>query len=277
MKLCEYAVCTALCASAIACYTDPQDDRDLGSFESVGKKKPKSPSSPPPPPPPPDAPPPDAPAPDAPAPDGPGDAGGDVTPGFIDACLLPGMTKATFTPTGSFDATDEGVTAALNLPFSFTFYGTAHTKYWLTPNGQLGFGNTVGGSMFGQVTCPLPDSRFTTPIVLVYSVDLVGRYDAHAGVCYATTGTAPNRKHVVTWKDSFFYEAWLTSNVTFSAILNEGTNAIDVVLEQVDAPYLTTYEAGYASALGKQAGSSGSAFSCFQPNAPEGTVAHYNP
>jgi hypothetical protein len=29
--------------------------------------------------------------------------------------------------------------------------------------------------------------------------------------------------------------------------------------------------------LGKQAGSSGYAYSCQQSNAPEGTVVHYNP
>jgi hypothetical protein len=205
------------------------------------------------------------------------DSGGGDTSGFIDACLLPGMTKAAFNQTGSLDANDEGVTAVLDLPFPFTLYGASHTKYWITTNGQLGFGPTLGGSAFGQVTCPIPDSRFTTPILLVYSVDLVGRLEPDAGVCYATTGTAPDRKLVVTWKDSFFYEAWLTSNVTFSATLNEGTNVIDVVLERVDAPSVPEFEVGLAAGLGKQAGSSAQASSCFQDHAPEGTVIHYAP
>jgi hypothetical protein len=205
-----------------------------------------------------------------------GDSGG-TAPSFPDACLLPGMSKATFQATGSWDAHDEGVTAALDLPFSFTLYGTSHTKYWITTNGQLGFGNTVGGSAFGQVTCPLPDKRFTTPILLAYSVDLVGRLEPEAGVCIATTGTAPRRQLVVTWKDAFFYESWLTSHVTFSAVLNEGTNVIDVMLDRVDAPDLPPFESGGASVLGKQAGSAAYAYSCFQPHAPEGTVVHYNP
>jgi hypothetical protein len=272
MNRCKYVVCIALFASA-ACSADLGDgpDPDTGAAEAKGTKT-KSPKYPVPgpvsdAPPVPDAPP----APDAPPPESPGG-----TSGFIDACLLPGMTKATFSRTGTIDAYDEGVTAALSLPFSFSLYGTAHTKYWITTNGQLGFGDTVGGSAFGQVTCPLADSRFTTPIVLAYSADLIGRYDAHAGVCYATTGTAPSRKHVVTWKDSFFYDAWLTSNVTFSVTLNEGTNVIDVVLEQVDAPE-AYFESGSMAVLGKQAGSSAQTFSCYQPLAPEGTVIHYDP
>jgi hypothetical protein len=274
MNRCKYVVCIALFASA-ACSANRGDEVDLGAEVAEAKgsepKKPKAsvPTVPPQPPlPPSDAPPP---PPDAPQPEP--DGG---TAGFIDACLLPGMTKATFHATGSIDAYDEGVTAALDLPFAFTLYGTSHTKYWITTNGQLGFGHTVGGSAFGQVTCPLADARFTTPIVLAYSADLIGRYDAHAGVCYATTGTAPNRKHVVTWKDSFFYDAWLTSNVTFSVTLNEGTNVVDVVIERVDAPE-TYFEVGSMAVLGRQAGSSAQVFSCYQALAPEGTVVHYNP
>jgi hypothetical protein len=187
------------------------------------------------------------------------------------------MAKATFHPTTSYDANDEGVTAALNLPFPFTLYGAPHSKYWITTNGQIGFGSTVGGSIFGQVRCPLPDTRLTTPILLVYSVDLVGRYEPEAGVCYATLGTAPSRQLVVTWKDAFFYESWLTSHVTFSAVLSEGTNAIDVMLGHIDAPNMPVFEDGGASVLGKQAGKTGYAYSCFQTHAPEGAVVHYNP
>ncbi|HWO19110.1 MAG TPA: hypothetical protein VNO30_10040 [Kofleriaceae bacterium] len=237
-----------------------EEPAELGAVEAE-LKAPK-PSKPP-------LPPPDA----SPSPqDAPMDSG---APGFVDACLLPGMTLATFTATGTIDGHDEGVTAALPLPFPFTFYGTSHSTFWLTTNGQLGFGDTVGGSAFGQAKCPLPDSRFATPILLAYSADLVVRYDPGLGVCYATTGTSPDRKLVVTWKDLFFYESWLTSHVTFSAELHEGTNAIDVLIDRVDAPSLPSYEAGYAAVVGKQAGSAGSASSCFQPLAPEGTVVHF--
>jgi hypothetical protein len=196
---------------------------------------------------------------------------------FFDACLLPGMTRAVFRPTTVYDADDEGVTAALDLPFPFQLYGATQARFWITTNGQLGFGNTPGGSIFGRVSCPLADSRLRTPILLAYSADLVGRAGPDAGVCFATTGLAPRRQLVVTWKDSFFYEAWLTSHVTFSATLNEGTNVIDVAIDRASAPDLTPYESGYGAALGKQSGGTGYAFSCYQSRAPAGTVVHYNP
>ena len=268
MNRCDHVAWIACCLSATACSMGQRND-DRGAVESdpewlKPKKDAATPDSPPPPPP--DSPPP---PPDSPPP---------PTPGFIDACLLPGMTLAAFNPTLTFDANDEGVTAVLDLPFSFTFYGTAHTKFWITTNGQLGFGPTLGGSDFGQATCPLPNSRFTTPIVLVYSTDLIGRIASEGGgVCYATTGTAPSRKLVVTWKDSFFYDAWTTSHATFSAMLNEGTNIIDVVIERADAPFNTYFETGSGSVLGVQSGSSAQTFSCYQPLAPEGTVIHYGP
>jgi len=259
MKPFTLVVCITLFASVIACTIEPGGEADPGDLgaevEAEAARPALAPSrgrTPP--------------APAAP-----------TLTGFIDACLLPGMTKATFNATSSFDAHDEGVTAVLNLPFPFTFYGTSHTKYWFTTNGQLGFGNTLGGSLFGRASCPLPAAGFSTPIVFVYSVDLIGRLEPHAGVCYATTGTAPSRKLVVTWKDSFFYDAWVTSNVTFSATLNEGTNVIDVAIERADAPYAPDFETGFVSVLGRQAGSSGQTYSCYQPNAPEGTVVHYNP
>jgi hypothetical protein len=223
-----------------------------------------------------DGPPPeDGPPADGPADSGGGGGGGGST-GFLDACLLPGMTRATFHQTGTIDPNDEGVTAALSLPFPFALGGTTHTSYWITTNGQLGFGATPGGSAFGQVTCPLPDARFASPILLAYSADLVTRIDDQSGVCYAVTGTSPKRKLVVTWKDAFFYEAWLTSHVTFSAVLNEGSNVIDVAIDRVNAPSLPAFEGGAAAALGRQAGESGYSFSCFQ-QAPAGTIVHYNP
>jgi hypothetical protein len=200
-------------------------------------------------------------------------------PRFIDACSLPGSVnvRAQFRATGSFDAHDEGVTDVLNLPFSFKVYGKTYSQYWITTNGQLGFGATRGGSAFGQVTCPLADARIKTPVVFVYSADLIGRLDGNAGVCYATTGISPRRKLVVTWKDSFYYDAWLTSHVTFSATLNEGSNYIDVAIARVDAPTLPSLEDGNSAVVGRQSGGSAQAYSCQQPLAPGGTIVRFNP
>ena len=257
MKQFEYVVYGALLASAssmAACIDDPADgDLAIATLEAELQESPPTATA-----------------------DAPATATGTGSGGFIDACQLPGMTRVAFNPIGGFDAHDEGVSAALSLPFPFVLRDTAQAKFWITTNGQIGFSSAPGGSMFGRVTCPLPDSAFSAPVLFAYSGDLVGRLDGGAGVCYATTGTAPNRKVVVTWKDSFFYEAWLTSHVTFSATLNEGTNVMDVAIDRVDAPTLTEFESGYATALGAQAGGVVQSYSCYQPRAPAGTIAHFH-
>jgi hypothetical protein len=238
-------ICVTLFAGVAACVAGPDDEVELGTAEAAETA--------------------------------PGSQSLGTSTGFIDACAISGRTVATFNPTTEYDAIDEGVTAALTLPFSFKLFSGTQTKFWITTNGQLGFGGTPAGSTFGRVTCPLADARFTTPVVLVYSADLVGRDGEDAGVCYATIGSAPNRQLVVTWKDSFFYDAWLTSHVTFSATLNEGTNVIDVGIDRVEASDLPALESGYGAALGKQSGKTGYTYSCFQARAPSGTVIHYTP
>lgn len=209
------------------------------------------------------------------------DSGGGGSPEFIDACLLPGMTKVTFNPTGTESYNDEGVTNALSLPFPFTFFGAAQSHFWVTTNGELGFGTTPGGSRFAQVTCPLPDSRYgATPILHVFTADLLTDIEGDGGVCYATTGTAPNRKFVVTWKNAFFYDTPGVTNATFAAILHEGTNVAKVVIERIDAPSADSpefFESGQVAVIAKQAGASAVTYSCHQPIAPEGTVATFNP
>ena len=186
------------------------------------------------------------------------------------------MTRAAFDP-AAVDANGDAGTAVLELPFPFTVYGTSHRRYWITVDGQLGFGKTPGDCAFGQVTCSRPDSRNRRPILLVNSTAPSRRLGPAAGVCCATTGTAPHRKLVVTWTDAPFYDAWLTSNVTFSATLNEGANVVDVELARTGAPYQPFFEAGGAAALGKQAGGLAHAFSWFPALAPGSAVMHYNP
>jgi hypothetical protein len=48
------------------------------------------------------------------------------------------------------------------------------------------------------------------------------------GVCTITTGAAPSRTFVVTWQNATLFGMTGTS-LTFSLMLHEGTNVIDVV------------------------------------------------
>jgi hypothetical protein len=199
---------------------------------------------------------------------------GTPAPSYDDACLMPGMTEPPLIPYGyiSADAQDEGASAAIPLPFAFSYFGASQSHYWVASNGELGFGTDARGPNFGQVRCPLPDSQLTRPIVFGYALDLMaGR------VCVATKGTAPNRKLVVTWKDKFAYEN-TGMNVTFGVTLSEGTNAIDLRVHQVNLFFFDLFwYNGFPAVLGMQRGASAASFSCFQGLAAPGTAYHYQP
>jgi hypothetical protein len=213
----------------------------------------------------------------------PPDASVEPAPGAsIDACSVPGMTTAVFEPYGSISAMDEGATRAMALPFAFTFLGASQTHFWVTTNGELGFGTSVAPPSFGDVSCPLADATITSPMVFAYAGDL--RLNLPGGaVCIATTGAAPNRQLVVTWKDLAFYELSNggDSHLTFSAVLDEATHAIDLVVQSVRvySPYLPPeeFEKGTRSVLGLQSGANAVTCSCRDGNAPEGTRFHYAP
>lgn len=216
---------------------------------------------------------------DSPPPDSAVDAA-PPPPTWTDACALPGAVVATFTPYGTIHASDEGATAALALPFSFSFLGRSYNQYWVSSNGELGFGDTPGGTPFGQVRCPLPDSQVAKPTVFAYTADLMS-----GTTCMAVTGQSPQRQLVITWKDKHFYELEGngngTSNVAFGVTLSEGTNAIEVAVNEVSAtsPFFSTDDIrnGAWAVLGLQHGTSATSFSCHEQNAPTGTRFSYAP
>lgn len=102
---------------------------------------------------------------------------------------------------------DDDGTAPINLGFSFTFGGTAYTQVRVISNGRLQFGNNYCG--YGtQTVGPPPTYPYNYPnanmnnTLRVYGADFcpAGAPAPCAGrVTYATLGSAPNRRFVVTW------------------------------------------------------------------------------
>lgn len=199
---------------------------------------------------------------------------------FVDACLLPGHVDATFQPYGSIWEGDEGVTAPLVLPFSFTYFGVTHSRFWVTSNGELGFGSVPSGPAFGRVQCPLTDAQIAAPIIFAYATDLLS-----SRVCIATTGSAPHRNLVVTWKDARLYEldgaGYGTSDLRFGVSLSETTGEVDIAIDRVElsAPFWPSESIvlGAWATVGLQSGSAAKSFSCQSPHAPAGSRFHYRP
>jgi hypothetical protein len=136
-------------------------------------------------------------------------------------------------------------TTSVNLPFPFTFYGTTYTpgaanaKLAVTRYGAMGFG---AASTNTGTNIALPSGAGTAfkPGIfpfwenLNYTVNNTTVTNSPSGVCTLTAGTEPNRTLLVTWHDMKFtndssaiYPG--SPNVTFSAILHEGSDVIDFV------------------------------------------------
>lgn len=98
-----------------------------------------------------------------------------------------GMTKLTLT--------DNGVSAAQNIPFSFPFYGVAQNSIRISANGLLGF-SADGLSSGGNVS--LPSANAPNGIIAPFWEDL-NPSNPVAGVYVGTVGSAPNRRFVATW------------------------------------------------------------------------------
>ncbi len=109
-------------------------------------------------------------------------------------------------------AIDDDITALLPLGFTFNFGGVNYTQVQIMSNGRLQFNNGYCG--YGtQTTGPPPTYPYPYPnasvarTMRVYGVDLDATPSGAAGACptatcyvsYATEGTAPNRRFMVTW------------------------------------------------------------------------------
>ena len=151
------------------------------------------------------------------------------TQAFLDACTLSGGVPHPL-PTPNTTVT---------MPFPFTFYGTSGTtQVTYNRNGVFAFGanlpptadnGSVGAYKFKNKSLP------ETPAVISASPAAYAFWDGLNGnpgalVCHGTSGVTPSRKFVITWKNlKGFSDPDNSTNLTFSAILSEGTDIIDYV------------------------------------------------
>ena len=140
---------------------------------------------------------------------------GSSSQAFIDATQLSGFTRTLID-------SDDGTATLPGLPFDFDYYGVTYpagTGLVAHTNGVITFG--AAGAAF-ENTC-LPTAAFgSTPALLPYWDDLV---TGSEGVGAATSGLAPNRKFVVTWKAKPIGSS-SPQTLNFSVLLEERTDRI---------------------------------------------------
>jgi hypothetical protein len=145
---------------------------------------------------------------------------------------------AAFTPAASatnvYNAyTDDGISAAITIPFTFNFYGALVNQFFVSTNGhiQLQTGG-VTAAITGQI---LPNPTDPDNVIALAWCDLVVDPGTNAGanIRYFVNGTAPNRVMVVEYTNLRFLGG-TSQNVTGQIRMYELDNHIEVAVNTVN-------------------------------------------
>ena len=145
------------------------------------------------------------------------------------AVLVLAAAPAAATNTGV--AGDDMVSGSFPIGFDFSYYGRSISTFTVSTNGLLQFGTSSNGGGPDCSAGGLDDS--------VYMFWADQRTDVNGQppgkVLYQVFGSAPDRRLVVEWVNSYFYRGNLPVG-TFEAVLYEGTNQIKLQYRNLDSP-----------------------------------------
>lgn len=148
-----------------------------------------------------------------------------------------------------------------NIGFSFIFYGTSYTQFYVSTNGLVSF--ETGSVSNAETNIPsvvLPDN-----FIAGFWDDL--KIDGFGSISYASIGASPNRKLIVQFRNMGFYPS-PTYMGTFSVILYETSNIIQTQYRMIvlqDVPRAKGADA--AIGIESSGGTSGIEFAYHDPAA----------
>ncbi|MGH2729064.1 MAG: S8 family serine peptidase [Actinomycetota bacterium] len=162
----------------------------------------------------------------------------------------------------------DDTSASVNLPFSFSYYDQPFTSVKVSSNGYLVFGSSAA-TAYSNVA--IPNTGSPNGLVAAFWDDL--NPGAGGSVRYKTVGTAPNRKFVVEWMGVPHYGS--TNPATFEVILEEGTN--DIFLLYDDVVFGNAFDNGADATVGVEnlAGTVGRQFSHNQSALADGMAIRF--
>jgi len=151
---------------------------------------------------------------------------GNPVPRETDTYLVENIPFAPNPTTGTaITLSDDAVSGALPIGFTFCFFGNSYTQFYIGSNGWIGFS---AGQPTTFTSATIPSTGGTIPKNCI-----MGPWqDWHPGISggpyirYQTIGTAPCRKLVVSYTNIPFFSCTTTLG-TFQIVLNEGTNIIE--------------------------------------------------
>jgi hypothetical protein len=129
--------------------------------------------------------------------------------------------------------TDDAMSAALPIPFSFSFYGQSTTQLYVSTNGHIQLQTSSGTALTPQT---LPNAAAPNNIIALAWADLVVDPTTNPGskIEYFTTGTSPNSVMVISYVNLRFLGGSGTRNVTGQVKLFESDSHIEVHIGTVN-------------------------------------------
>lgn len=125
--------------------------------------------------------------------------------------------------------TDDDVTAALPVGFTFNFFGTPYSQFYIGSNGIIGFNSTsLGGTYTPQL---IPDATSPNSLIAFAWTDL--NPSSGGTITYLTTGTIPNRKLIVSYNNVNRYGSSAVVNGRIE--LSEGSDIIEIYTTEVSS------------------------------------------
>jgi subtilisin-like proprotein convertase family protein len=133
-------------------------------------------------------------------------------------------------PTNLFTgAWDDGVSAAVPIPFTFTFNGVGQTSCRVNTNGYITFGATLPAT---SLYTPISSTTAYSGAISAVGRDLQGV--AASTISHQTLGVTPNRIFVVQWSNAKKYGfAGTGDNFNFQIRLYETSNIAEVMYGSV--------------------------------------------
>ncbi len=137
-----------------------------------------------------------------------------------------GLTAGTYTtaPSG-----DDVVSNAVNIGFSFTFFGNTYTTFQISTNGNIQFGTPPVSNAWTPATIPsatVPTAVGNTGINNYIALAWRDWTTVGAGeINYYTTGSAPNRICLIDFNDA--------GNYVGQIVLRETSNTIDIITTNI--------------------------------------------
>jgi len=113
------------------------------------------------------------------------------------------LTSASPTPITGFTSDGENFVGPFNIGFSFPFFGTTYSTFYIGSNGVLSFGGYgfKGGAGYSQAQIQIPNfGNYYSSYIAFANADLNPSLGTPT-INYFLTGTSPNRILVVNFKD----------------------------------------------------------------------------